>query len=109
LALRLPGNDEEKLLFYCFLTMVSRIEKVDDEFMAELREMSEIGGTKKHRTLKERFYEVDKCKNLQKDIKTTNGQFCPSVIDHLPFCYNKKTTIDAIIKKTKENWPLKDV
>ena len=70
-----------KLLCYCFATMASRIERVDDEFIEELREMSENVSTKKHKTQKERFYEVEKWKTDR--WKSTNGQFCLSVIDHL--------------------------
>ena len=65
---------------------------------------------RKHKTLKERSYEVDKCKNLPREIyETTNGQFCPPVIDNLSFCYKRKIIFDAMIKKMKEIWPLKDV
>ena len=66
--------------------MVCCMEKVDGEFMTELREISEMRWTG--------------AKSYWGYIKTINGQFSPAVIDHLPFCCKKK----HIWRKTdKEN------
>ena len=51
--------------------MASCIEKIDDEFIEELRDVSENVNTKKHKTLKERFYEVEKWKTNRKKSKRT--------------------------------------
>jgi len=67
--------------------------------------MSKNVNSKTHKTLNERFSEVE-VENRPMEIKT-NGQFCLSVIDLLPIWYKKipvgKTTIDTIMKKMKEN------
>lgn len=38
---------KEKFVCYCFLIMVFCMEKVDDKFMVELREISENGDIKR--------------------------------------------------------------
>lgn len=38
---------KEKFVRYCFLIMAFRMEKVDDKFMVELREISENGDIKR--------------------------------------------------------------
>ena len=56
--------------------MASCIEKTYDEFIEEPRDVSENVNTMKHKTLKERFYEVEKWKtNRKKSERTASSAF----------------------------------